>query len=865
MKRVVRLGGRGEEPPADGATVLTPNKNAARTLGVEPLSLEGLARQIVGRERVAPTALTSRLMREMVGELWGMEDVAGMANTLFPPIRELFRAGADPEMRPSSKRAAEVMQTAEAYRTRLREVGLLDPAEVLREAARCVISRQPIHLYSYPRLGRDELAFLDAVAGEGSVVELPWADEALFTENLQVTRELEARGWTLEEEPLEEVWRTPAEVEAHSYPDLEAEVRGTLSRVKELLAGGVETEEIVVVARDDSAYGPTFLSVAREYEIPVAVLYRIPLTSTRAGEWLDLLLGMAEEGFPFEATAQLLCHPFGEGLSQAAWGKARGRRAGGREEWGECGVDLSPYDLPECWPGEDTREGWAARTRELIGWAELKKKVSTLPAERTALSRIQGAIDELAALGPEGESLTRPDFIGELRETLSATDTPLKPDGEGVELHTPLSLFGTSYRYVFALGLVEGEFPAAVSDDPVLDFHERKWLRQEGVHLELAAESARRERLSFWSLLQVPRQSLTLSYPRIAGGREKLASPYFALLGQEPSEPKPRPAASREEARRAYLMRQCPQELDGDPVLGHARHCREVEGRRESSAPFDAHDGVLGAAIDRQERQFSATQLADLSQCGFKWWASSILGLSEPEEGESGISIGWLYHRSLEIAVQRASQKGTTGTPRETILEHLKEAFEEAEGELEAHGMPSWGMRRQSHIQELWQAVEAEGFASEGAEILEAEGYFEGEWRDFAVRGRFDRIDDGPEGIELVDYKSGSSTPKPDLQLPIYREAAAPALYPDKELGEAFYYSIKKGERLSDRAPGEEELEALAIGLKGKLDAGRLPPDVLENDPGQGACRWCDLDPVCRKGPRLGRKQEGNHEEGEGS
>ena len=102
-------------------------------------------------------------------------------------------------------------------------------------------------------------------------------------------------------------------------------------------------------------------------------------------------------------------------------------------------------------------------------------------------------------------------------------------------LHTPLSLYGASYRYVFTLGLTEGGFPPSVADDPALDFHERKSLRERGIRLELAAERARREQLSFWTLLQVPQERLVLSYPRLAGGREALPSPYFGLVGVEPA------------------------------------------------------------------------------------------------------------------------------------------------------------------------------------------------------------------------------------------------------------------------------------------------------------------------------------------
>jgi hypothetical protein len=192
-------------------------------------------------------------------------------------------------------------------------------------------------------------------------------------------------------------------------------------------------------------------------------------------------------------------------------------------------------------------------------------------------------------------------------------------------------LYGARYRYVFVLGLVEGVFPPPAADDPALDFHERKRLRKEGIRLELADERARRERLSFWTLLQVPQERLVFSYPKLIEGRESVPSPYFGLVGAEPVPPGLLPVAGPEEARRVFLQRGG---LEGDAVLARATRSWEVERRREGPEPFDVHDGVLGISVGYEERRFSVSELGDLARCGFRWWSGSVLGLSEPEEGE---------------------------------------------------------------------------------------------------------------------------------------------------------------------------------------------------------------------------------------
>jgi hypothetical protein len=75
--RRVYLGEWSETGPEKGRTTLTPNANAARTLGVEPLSLETLARQILGDERIAAPLIIQHLLRQAVEEALGSSDPDG--------------------------------------------------------------------------------------------------------------------------------------------------------------------------------------------------------------------------------------------------------------------------------------------------------------------------------------------------------------------------------------------------------------------------------------------------------------------------------------------------------------------------------------------------------------------------------------------------------------------------------------------------------------------------------------------------------------------------------------------------------------------------------------------------------------------
>jgi hypothetical protein len=243
-------------------------------------------------------------------------------------------------------------------------------------------------VWGYPRLGLGELVFIDAAAGEGSIVRLPHGEDPTFDENQEAPEELKRRGWVVERVPSQTVWRMELPVEAHVYPHLEAEVRGVLAQVKALLADGVPLDDVVLVARDDASYGPTVLSVAREYGVPVQALYRVPVSYTRVGYWLDLLFEAIIGGFPFETTARFLAHPLGPGIPSGRWARARKAHPKGVSAWEEVGVDLSSL----AWPQEDTRAGWMHRIGDLFEAYALAWKVRSWPREVDALSAAKAAV-----------------------------------------------------------------------------------------------------------------------------------------------------------------------------------------------------------------------------------------------------------------------------------------------------------------------------------------------------------------------------------------------------------------------------------------------------------------------------------------
>ena len=925
--------------------VVTPNREAARSLGFDgrSLDLDWLATRLLQLQgvHVASRVAGRRALRAAVGRVGGVQDVQGFAAAVEGTLGELMRAGAgieelvdDPETR--VRRLAAVAREVRAV---LRAQGRIAHADALWRAAEVCADepslQEKVVVAGYPRLPVAEREFLNAYAAAGSVVYLPCTDAPLFADNRVAVEHFRTAGWQVEIEPAEAIhvgdalarkWTgigvdlapaapvPPAAVSARTFPDRDAEVRGTLSEVKRLLLEGVPSDAIAVVARHEQEYGPALLAVADEYDVPFRVLYTVPLQQTRFGGWLegalDLLAGEPGTGrdaafdrgssedarfgetrfeqarfedapvldapvldapapdvpaldVPFEASARWLRHPLTGALGRDAWPAARRTRPRSASAWRDIGVDL-----PEPWQERATRERYLGALEGLFRRYDVERGCARWAREAHAFQAFQ---DGLAELGDPHEELTRESFRAEVGELLSLLKTPATPGAGGVELHTPLSLFGAAVEHVFVVGVAEGRLPSPVRPDPFLDPFERAELQEQLPWLEDVRGAARREEISFWALLQTARGTLTLSFPKLAGRSEALASPYIARLGLAPEPAPPPPVASLPEYRRRRLQEAADPRMD--PVLPRARRAWAVERSREDATPWDAWDGVTGIPYEIPRNGVGVTRLISMAGCPFRFFARSVLHVQEPEEAPTEVDPavrGTLYHETLHRAVDQA--RGCDDL-RAGALAALDAAFSGAEAALlEERGVdlaafPKWSLDREDHLTVLRKAIRGSEFLRAGDSILALEEPFDGWWQGIPVHGRIDRIDAGADRLTLIDYKSGwsiSALAKDatgraslDLQLPIYR-AGSDALL--RELGASGddrerttrYYSITRARTIPSREPTTEEAAEIAGAMTAAWQGGAFPVDP---DRDLATCTYCPYDPVCRKGPRLERKR----------
>lgn len=876
--------------------------------------------------KIAPDLTAQRLFRQVVQDLVQPVDGAGMARAWLPGVRSLLQSSPNlAAVTDVSPRTAPLLDVARVYQTALFDQGFIDGADLYWHAAKSQVPPQSVLIYGYFQPRPDELAWINALATDGSVLFLPMAESPLFADCQASVDWLVEQGWQIAGEQnarsqrssgdlaatansrqnpgifalgesLSQVFcgdrsqgfsggkdvavkseqnpgisspgQTPAI--AYAYSTLDAEVRGTLAQVKALLNSGTPARDIAIIARDEVAYGPKLIDIAWEYGVPLRALYQTPLLTTRLGTWLNLLIDVLDAKFPFESTARLLSHALASNPDRDFWATARRQHPQGFAAWKTLAQDHLDLNLDVLTQINQARrrDNWVELWQRILGRFDLRRRCARWARESLAFNTFRNTLGELAK--PEAEILSWAEFRQELRDLLDSLTVPAQPGRGGVELHSPRSVVGARYTHLFVIGMAEGVLPAPISNDPLLDFFERQQLRLQGVMLPSAAEMARREALNVYFLLQTVTTAVVFSYPQLEGRKELLPSPYLAQLGLKPNEPpvgamvsdRPLAIASPEEYRRIILRHTAPILEAEDPVLVTAVHAYNVEHDREGSTTANEYDGIIGSPFDYTDWPFSVSQLRNLGQCPFKWFAQKLLKLGPPEETNDDLDasqIGQLYHRVLELVLTRWGEHPELEVADPTML---YEAFAIAERELILPTIPAWSLRREEHLRVLALALQDPNFLPTGAEPVLLEGDFEGEWHGLKVRGRIDRIDRTDAGLVLIDYKTGKSRPPGikdqtgkaciDLQLPLYREAAGPALF-DEPVADAYYYSIRGREKiaLSSKAP-QHELPAAIERCKAHLETGHYPvqPDIERK-----ACAYCDFDALCRQGDRLSRKE----------
>ena len=309
-------------------------------------------------------------------------------------------------------------------------------------------------------------------------------------------------------------------------------------------------------------------------------------------------------------------------------------------------------------------------------------------------------------------------------------------------------------------------------------------------------------------------------------------------------------------------------------VLGAEDTARRVAALRSRREPrLTVWDGLVsdsGLADAVLARQLSVSAVEDYLSCPFVFFARHVLRASAVEEPEEAfepraLDVGLLVHNVLERVFRRLSEG--PGYDRATALAAVAEVADEvfAQGEREGlTGFPlAWKGKRRRLVHDLAQAVDTDPSWSDDLRPALFEWTFGSEvpgpvvnvhGRSLAFRGRVDRIDRDPaeSRVRLLDYKTGKGEVEQrrlqageDLQLPVYRLAAAALTPAPAEVDCAFRFVTRAGRFRDVALPGDleettrvlsERLTAFVAGIEG---------GVFMRRHGGDRCRWCDLTYAC--------------------
>ena len=832
----------------------------AERVALLPLALAG--RQPL--PAVADRLLVDRAIREAVPQAGGyFSGVLAARNFPAAVLRTLLdvkRAGLGPaELAAAFPGSVKVRELAASYRaleTAIARHGYYDASDLLAEAARLVLAdpgrlgAAAVLAFGFVELNPLETRLLDA-CGRGVPV-LRYAAGA--------------DGADLPASSAVEIVAAPGE---------EREVREIARVILGHVEAGGRLDEVGILLRQPASYLAAVRDVFGAAGIPYTLGTAPAVGETRAGRSLRLLAEVRRSDFAratvmeFLAFADLRARP---GTSPAEWERLS-RQAGivgGAREWRERLDRLGRRLEPVAGPDDDDEERRARRAGDrdalgalrraarvlLRGLSRLpdpapvealvdaftrtfRRLVETSPEAELAL----GALARLRELGAVDAVVPLEEFWALLEAALGAPSAAGPEPGPGRVFVGELGVaLGVDFPLTIVPGLVEGGFPAAPRQDPILLDAERRQL----TGLPLGEEARALERVRFALAVGSGARRVVLTYPRIDAESGRPRVPSFLVLdllesvtGQRhdfqtleafpgwrtvPLHPAPPSARERPLDEREWLVtRALAARSDPEPLLRQlpgARRGLATIRSREGTDILTAYDGLLGRGVELGAAPLAPTALERYASCPFRFLLERVYRLEAVEEPDRILMIdprdrGDLVHSVLEATFRQLAESGSLPLTRERLpaaRDALDAAFAAACAEAERRGLTGlpalWAGEQARLREELRSALEAEADDPAGwrpalfevAFGIERPGrpdettapfvYVLPDGSTLVLRGQIDRIDVSSDGqrARVLDYKTGKlrSPRTPDrlakgraLQLPVYRLAAEALLAAD--------------------------------------------------------------------------------------
>jgi len=400
------------------------------------------------------------------------------------------------------------------------------------------------------------------------------------------------------------------------------------------------------------------------------------------------------------------------------------------------------------------------------------------------------------------------EFVNHLDALIDAGDDPAVAEADtdtpAVPVLTVHKAKGLEWPVVFLVNCVQEKFPTRRRGDalempiglikdtlPTGDFHLQE------------------ERRLFYVGMTRAKEALYLTSAEDMGGRKKWKTSQFVLEALQLPKDAARPFKAK-----------------------------AIEALQRNAPPPAPENGGAVPVPPEQELTVSHNQVDDYQTCPLKYHYIHIKRI--PLRQHHSVVYGSAIHKAVEFYLRRRAVGNFT--PLEGFLKAFDDAWRN-EGFLTREHEEQ---RKRAGVEALTRFYhEEEASGQKPTEVEREFGFALGPTR---VRGRFDRVDDTPEGAVVIDYKSSDVTEqkkadqraRESLQLKMYALAQKemtgrlPARVELRFLESGLAGRHKPTEK--NLVEAREAIEAAAAGIRAR----RFDPT-----PGYQTCRYCAYNQIC--------------------
>ena len=499
------------------------------------------------------------------------------------------------------------------------------------------------------------------------------------------------------------------------------------------------------------------------------------------------------------------------------------------------------------------RASAATRDRDVAALRELKNVLRALVFSETAF----GVAREIAFV----------EFLTELRGAIEAATYRVPPPDqtESILAASVLSARGLSFRAVALVGLAEGEFPRATTEDPLL-------METDRAALNLAPRLSGDEVTFFYEAVTRATEKLLLTRPYLADdGQPWEASPYWEhILGLVDAQP------SRADKSIAPEDAASETELNLISNAHHASAQSQVLAARMAEEARGQFEGDLSALRSRLAQHFSpthpwsASRLETFGTCPFAFFTAYVLKLEPRPPAQAGYDVrqlGTMYHAILETLFRAAPDPTNLDALLTALPIVARKIFDDAPETYGFRPTALWQQQRSELERILADTLRALSEASVGWKPIHLELAFGkddqpplvlrgDDGKEIQLRGYIDRVDVNTAGeLRVLDYKAGSSSiTKQDLddgkrlQLALYALALRDALKIGAPVAGLYWHigAAKASSLKLEKYPGGidaafERATTHALSHVARVRAGDFAP----HPPDGGCPQWCPATAFC--------------------